>query len=46
MKIEIKEGYSYQNEILELFTEYTKMLCSKQDNFTALVKIQSICSLI
>lgn len=41
MKIEIKEGYSYQNEILELFTEYTKMLCSKQDNFEEYLKIQN-----
>ena len=41
MKIEIKEGYNYQNEILNIFTEYTKMLCSNQDNFEEYLKIQN-----
>lgn len=41
MKIEIKEGYSYQKEILKLFTEYTTMLMSKQDNFEEYLKIQN-----
>ena len=41
MKIEIKEGYGYQKEILKLFTEYTAMLMSKQDNFEEYLKIQN-----
>lgn len=41
MKIEIKEGYEYKNEILELFTEYTTALMSKQDNFEEYLKIQN-----
>lgn len=41
MKIEIKEGYDYQNEIESLFTEYIKMVCSKQENFEEYLKIQN-----
>lgn len=41
MKIEIREGYGYQKEILKLFTEYTAMLMSKQDNFEEYLKIQN-----
>ena len=41
MKVEIREGYGYQNEILKLFTEYTAMLISKQDNFNEYLKIQN-----
>lgn len=41
MKIEIREGYNYQKEILKLFTEYTAMLMSKQDNFEEYLKIQN-----
>ena len=41
MKIEIKEGYNYQNEILNLLTEYTKMLCSNQNNSIEILKSQN-----
>ena len=40
MEIEIREGYDYREEILNLFTEYTTMLFSKQENFAEYLKIQ------
>lgn len=41
MEIEIREGYDYREEILNLFTEYTTMLFSKQENFAEYLKIQN-----
>lgn len=40
MNIEITEGYDHKEEILSLFTEYTNMLISLDEKFSAYLRVQ------